>query len=367
MATREILSLDESTPQILAPQTGDTYLAPRTVTIQPEANTSGLVVSSGTLTADAPALDLTQTWNNSGVTFTGIKFNVPTDSSASGSLLMDLQVGGASKFKVGKDGTAYFVEDDVAISRPTSNTLGITAGSGMSAQFKTNSIATASTGAFAWLASTSLAGTPDTFLWRDDVGIIAQRRTSAGGTDYPQTFRIYNKYTDASNYERGFLDWNAATNVFRIGTEKDGTGSARALELQTDGTTRLTISSTGVITSNSGILYVNTGVGIASGSGATLSLRYAGVEYINVGSNLIKYRDAANFEFGTTTGTKIGTATSEKLAFWNATPIVQPTTAIAEAAFVENSGGTAVNVDSTFDGYTLQQIAKALRDAGLLA
>ncbi len=77
--------------------------------------------------------------------------------------------------------------------------------------------------------------------------------------------------------------------------------------------------------------------------------------------------DARNLIIGTTTGTKIGTATSQKLSFWNATPIVQPTTAIAESAFVENAGGTAVNDDSTFDGYTLRQVVKALRDAGLLA
>jgi hypothetical protein len=77
--------------------------------------------------------------------------------------------------------------------------------------------------------------------------------------------------------------------------------------------------------------------------------------------------DAGNIAVGTTTGTKIGTATSQKLAFWNATPIVQPTTGIAEATFVENSGGTAVNVDSTFAGYTLQQIAQALKNMGILA
>lgn len=38
-----------------------------------------------------------------------------------------------------------------------------------------------------------------------------------------------------------------------------------------------------------------------------------------------------------------------------------------EAAFVENAGGTAVNDDSTFGGYTLQQIAKALIEQGLLS
>lgn len=42
-------------------------------------------------------------------------------------------------------------------------------------------------------------------------------------------------------------------------------------------------------------------------------------------------------------------------------------TSVAEGAFVENAGGTAVNVDSTFRGYTLQQIAEALNLAGIIA
>ena len=39
----------------------------------------------------------------------------------------------------------------------------------------------------------------------------------------------------------------------------------------------------------------------------------------------------------------------------------------AEATFVENIGGTAVNVDSTFRGYTVQQLAEALNLAGIIA
>lgn len=46
---------------------------------------------------------------------------------------------------------------------------------------------------------------------------------------------------------------------------------------------------------------------------------------------------------------------------------IQANTSGAEAAFVENIGGTAVNVDSTFGGYTLQQIAQALQNKGVLA
>jgi hypothetical protein len=81
----------------------------------------------------------------------------------------------------------------------------------------------------------------------------------------------------------------------------------------------------------------------------------------------LQITDARDVILGTTTGTKIGTATSQKLAFYNKTPIVQPTTGVAEAAFVENSGGTAVNVDSTFGGYTIQQVVQALQNLGFLA
>jgi hypothetical protein len=66
-------------------------------------------LTGDTLTADAPVLNLTQTWNSSGVTFTGVRFNAAGSSStnsAAASLLMDLQVGGTSLFSVRKDGSS---------------------------------------------------------------------------------------------------------------------------------------------------------------------------------------------------------------------------------------------------------------------
>ena len=80
----------------------------------------------------------------------------------------------------------------------------------------------------------------------------------------------------------------------------------------------------------------------------------------------IQLNDTRNLIIGATTGSKIGTATSQKIGFWNATPIVQPTTAVTAATIVLNSGST-INDASTFDGYTLAQVVKALRNIGLLA
>ncbi len=80
----------------------------------------------------------------------------------------------------------------------------------------------------------------------------------------------------------------------------------------------------------------------------------------------LQAQDGENIIVGSTTGTKIGTATSQKLSLWNATPNVQPTNAIAAAAFVANTSGI-VNDTATFGGYTMGQVVAALQRIGALA
>jgi hypothetical protein len=48
--------------------------------------------------------NLTDTWNDAGISFSGIKLNVTDTASASGSKLLDLQINGSSKITVGKAG-----------------------------------------------------------------------------------------------------------------------------------------------------------------------------------------------------------------------------------------------------------------------
>lgn len=98
----------------------------------------------------------------------------------------------------------------------------------------------------------------------------------------------------------------------------------------------------------------------------TVSLTIASVDQITITTTTTTFKDALNIAVGTSTGTKIGTTTAQKIGFWNKTPIVQPTTAVAAATFVANSG-TAVNDASTFAGYTLKQVVQALQNIGLLA
>jgi hypothetical protein len=107
-----------------------------------------------------------------------------------------------------------------------------------------------------------------------------------------------------------------------------------------------------------------------TGNGCEMQLNNAsgspGVTLNGIYSNAITLADSRDIVFGTGGGTKIASATNQKFAFWNATPIVQPTTAVAAATLV-GGGGTTITATDTFDGYTLQQIVKALRNTGLLA
>jgi hypothetical protein len=68
-----------------------------------------------------------------------------------------------------------------------------------------------------------------------------------------------------------------------------------------------------------------------------------------------------NLIVNATTGTKIGTATSQKLGFWNATPIIQPAgaTQAAMAAYVTGAFG----LDSNVHMQALYDLVAAMRTA----
>jgi hypothetical protein len=107
------------------------------------------------------------------------------------------------------------------------------------------------------------------------------------------------------------------------------------------------------------LLINRTETSIGSGLQNLIDLQVGGVSRFAVDKD-------GNIVIDTTTGTKIGTSTSQKIGLWNATPIVQPTTSVAAAAFVANSGPN-IHQSSTFDGYTVEQVVKALRNIGILA
>jgi hypothetical protein len=82
--------------------------------------------------------------------------------------------------------------------------------------------------------------------------------------------------------------------------------------------------------------------------------------------------DAGNIVLATGTGTKIGTATSQKLGFFNAAPVVQQA-GTGETTGVSGGSGTNIHANATFTGnvgsaaYTISDVVKALKNLGLLA
>lgn len=195
----------------------------------------GEVLTGGTVTASSPLQSSTQTWNNGAVAFTGIKLNITDTASLATSVFCDFQVGGTSRMRVDKIGNVTFPNSSLTL--PSAAGVGNWGGSLAIFGSAGTLAAAVSSQAFNFSSAYSLGWNSDTTIFRDAAaGTLAQRN----GVN-AQTSRIYNTYTDASNYERGVVAW--ASNVLRIGTEKAGTGTARNVELQYDGTTQITLKS----------------------------------------------------------------------------------------------------------------------------
>jgi hypothetical protein len=90
------------------------------------------------------------------------------------------------------------------------------------------------------------------------------------------------------------------------------------------------------------------------------------------GTGLFTVWDGGNFALATGTGTKWGTATTQKQSWWNATPVMQPSSTGTTTGFTAGAG-TAVLSDSTFTGgsgtkaYTIGDLVLHMKTMGLLA
>jgi len=324
------INLKTLTPDTSLPTTGYLFGAdsqsvstPSVYSTQTVATTllgSTSLTGTDPITTSAPLLNLTQAWNNSGTTFTGLRFNVDTNTynqSAAASLLMDLQVGGTSKFSVKKDGSvstgawqgtavgvAYGGTGQTTASAgfnalsPVTSTGDLIVGNGTNSSTRlgigsTGQVLTVSGGTATWAAAASGSGTvtsvsvttangvsgtvatatttpaislslgaitptsvalnSEAFLTSDAANIVAQRN----GVN-AQTFNVYNTYTDTSNYERGFARFSS--NRFDIGTEKLGSGTARELRLLGGQAIRITpASGFAVYLGDASQIAVNTG------------------------------------------------------------------------------------------------------------
>lgn len=170
--------------------------------------------------------NMAQTWNAGATTFTAIKMDVTDTASAAASKLLDLLVGGSSRFSVGKAGDTVL----------------------------------ASAASFGW--------STDVKLWRDDANVLALRNGTSG-----QSLRLYNTFTDGANYERGTLFWEGG--VLKLIAQNAGTGSARSIQIISGPTQSVSINSgsTEVARLNSAGLNVYPSGSLAAGGNANHTLK----------------------------------------------------------------------------------------------
>jgi hypothetical protein len=190
------------------------------------------------------------------------------------------------------------------------------------------------------------------FIGADMTGI------TGGGT--LSGFTTAAKYVASARIRANSLSGGSVHTVYGLLFEEQTLGSTNNYEafFQTAGGVFFRASAQQINSSAANTLDIDTGT--------TGNLRVGGTTEYSWTSTTFTFADANNIAVGTGTGTKIGIGTTQKLSLWNATPIVQPTTAIAAATFVANTSGIA-NDTATFDGYTIGQVVKALRNFGLLA
>ena len=251
-----------------------------------------LTISGATVTSSKPLLDLSQTWNAGAVAFSALKLNVTDTASASGSLLLDLQVGGVSKVSVTKLGA-------LSATGLTSTGNGRFGGDRAAIGYSHDGFSTVSGGMYSFVSSAGSATVaPDSAISRIGAAFLAIGNGTAGdfsgslklysieaggnvstpnyligrasanklyldgaaglfkfingttGTNLfqlaadaadtlalrngasVQTLNLYGTYTDASNYER--LAFTYGSNQFKISTESAGTGVSRYLTLKAD-------------------------------------------------------------------------------------------------------------------------------------
>jgi hypothetical protein len=146
-------------------------------------------------------------------------------------------------------------------------------------------------------------------------------------------------------------------NVGVTGRANGGTkniGVAGVLSMDPDGLNRSAaiVCSNGATTDDIFVALDNTAIVLQIVDGGQINVN---------GPGSMSFTDAVNIGIGTTTGTKIGTGTTQKIGVWNATPVVRPSayTQTYATATRTHSNPTAVSVTDNTGGSadtTLQSI-----------
>lgn len=83
---------------------------------------------------------------------------------------------------------------------------------------------------------------------------------------------------------------------------------------------------------------------------SSISLQTGSTAKLTISNSYVSVTDGYNLFLGSVNGTKIGTATAQKLGFWNATPVVQPANTVAIDTLLATIGLRAAGGTANFAG-----------------
>lgn len=267
----------------------NTFSALQTIT-QVTAN-AGILSSTGFSLTGSNAtnmLNFAGTWNTSGSP-AALLVNMTNTASGASSRLFDFQIGGISRVN-------YNVSDGflkVKCNDTYSEWGGLGGGAMVWRLYGATSMTLTAGSSLNLSSGTSYAVGADVFLARKAAATWQLGLDAAGVTN--QMLTAASRITS---------DGVGANLTIAGGNGRGGAGGSLIFSTYTTGaattigtlTTRLTLDTTGLLT----------------------------------------FADAVNMAFNITTGTKIGTATNQKIGFWNATPVVQQILATGGGATVDN-------------------------------
>lgn len=240
------------------------------VTINEAIGSSALTLTGATQVASFPVFSATQTWNNAGVTFTGLKLNITNTASAAASTPFDFQVGGVSLFKMNVAGTQFTLggahpkigDGQSSIQFGPFNGEIMLGGAGLTSQaysYITGSGTEIPAGQyFGWSSTSDPTATADTFLTRPAAATI-QLGNAAAASPVAQTLQVQGSRPATDNNVGGA----SLTITSGNGT---GTGTISTLTFQSPVAVG---SGTGAQTQTTGLrvnkgVYVSTGYAVAS-------------------------------------------------------------------------------------------------------
>lgn len=167
---------------------------------------------------------------------------------------------------------------------------------------------------YAGYFSTTMSGSETAgTLNKDAYGVYVTMSGSTNGTS--TGYGVFINSVSAHDTNWGFYNNSAAAHNF-LGKDNVATNFGTGVDAKIVFTgTQFQIQSD-VVTSTDSLLLRGGTNGVLFNVGAT--------QYLGLTANTLTFADATNIVLNTTTGTKIGTGTTQKLAFYNSPPIVQP-------------------------------------------